>query len=99
MTSITFCPFVILEDSSLFGSPPNSLMRSANCSAWRISSMAINLILLGEFAIVQVIQIVVLVHVLMHGIQFHAPSLVQHFNNLGHAFFFGGFLCHSLYPH
>ena len=35
----------------------------------------------------------------MHGIQFHAPSLVQHFNNLGHAFFFGGFLCHSLYPH
>ena len=55
--------------------------------------------LAGEFAIVQVIQIVVLVHVLMHGIQFHAPSLVQHFNNLGHAFFFGGFLCHSLYPH
>jgi hypothetical protein len=38
--------------------------------------------ILGQFAVIHVVQIVVLVHVLGDGMQLHPPGFVQYFDNL-----------------
>ncbi len=51
----------------------------------------------GQFAVVHVVQVVVLVHVLVDGQQFHGAGVVQHFDDFFIPFFSIG-VFHSLPP-